>query len=264
MRDIVCLTAFGRRAEWLGLACPYATILSPAQLFYMLEIDRSTRFKNLLITTILLVVVLFVIYFNSTSKLLNIFSLPSSLYESLFKINVDTKEVTQEVLSAQEVSVFSEISKPIYGFPKEIRIDSLGISANIISVGVDVSGHLETPKKWDEVGWYSKGSNPSEKGNLLLNAHYDDNYGNPAAFYRLKNIKTGDKVSVLDSYGRVFDYKVTNVFYVSIDDPDRTRVFEPYKEDTAVMTLITCGGVWSSTAGTYDKRLVVNAELIQE
>lgn len=56
-----------------------------------------------------------------------------------------------------------------------------------------------------------KGSKPS-KGNLLLNAHYDDNYGNPAVFWKLKNIKVGDKVSVLDSYGRVYDYKVTNIF----------------------------------------------------
>lgn len=263
MRDIVCLTAFGRRAEWLGLACPYATILSPAQLFFMLEIDRSTRFKSLLILTIFLVVVLFLLYFNSTSKILNIFSLPS-LYESFFKKNSEIKEVTQEVLSAQEVSVFSEISKPVYGLPKEVIIKSLGISANVISVGVDVSGHLETPKNWDEVGWYSKGSKPSEIGNLLLSAHYDDNYGNPAVFWKLKNIKTGDKVSVLDSYGRIYDYKVTNVFYISINDPDRTGVFEPYKKDAAVMTMITCGGVWSTTAGTYDKRLVVNAELIQD
>ena len=85
MRDIVCLTAFGRRAEWLGLACPYATILSPAQLFYMLEIDRSTRIKNLLILTTLLVVALVVLYLNSTPRLLNMFLSPSSLYEYVFK-----------------------------------------------------------------------------------------------------------------------------------------------------------------------------------
>lgn len=247
----------------MGLACPYATILSPAQLFYMLEIDRSAHFKNLLILTVFLVVVLFILYFTPTPKLLNIFSYPSLLFEKVFKKNNENSQITQEVLSAQEVSVFSEISKPVYGVPKKVSIESLGISANVIPVGVDASGRLETPKKWDEVGWYSKGSKPSEKGNLLLNAHYDDNYGNPAVFWKLKNIKVGDKVSVLDSYGRVYDYKVTNIFYIGIDDSDRTRVFEPYKEDTAVMTMITCGGVWSGTAGTYDKRLVVNAELIQ-
>ena len=264
MRDIVCLTAFGRRAEWLGSACPYATILSPAQLFCMLEIDRSTRFKNLLVITVLLVVMLFLLYSNSTTKSLKVSPLRSSLYENIFKKNGKSEEAAQEVLSAQEASVFSEASKPIYGLPKEIRITSLGISANITSVGVDVSGHLEAPKEWNEVGWYSKGSRPSEKGNLLFSAHYDDNYGNPAVFYKLKNIKTGDKVSVTDSYGRVYNYKVTDIYYISVNDPDRTRVFEPYKEDTAVMTMITCGGVWSATAGTYDKRLVVNAELIQD
>lgn len=56
------------------------------------------------------------------------------------------------MLSAQEVSVFSEISKPVYGVPKKVSVESLGISANVIPVGVDASGRLETPKKWDEVG----------------------------------------------------------------------------------------------------------------
>lgn len=170
---------------------------------------------------------------------------------------------SSDILSAQSPSVFQEISKPIYGTPKRVFIDSVGIKSDVIPVGVDKEGFLETPKNWNEIGWYKKGSKPSELGNLLIDGHYDDNYGRPAAFWNLKNINIGDKVSVLDSYSRTFDYKVTKVYYIDINDPERAGVFEPYEEGKALMTLITCGGVWSPADGTYSKRLVVTAELIQ-
>lgn len=226
----------------------------------MLQVDQSTRFKNMLVITVFMVILLFLLYFSPSQNIFGIKINPLTFFKSS-KENVVVKE---EVLSEQTPSIFADISKPIYGSPKKIMIESIGVTADVVSLGVDKDGYLETPKNWNEVGWYSRGAKPSEKGNFLINAHYDDNSGNPAAFYRLKNINVGDKVSVLDSYDRTFNYKVSNVYYVDIADPERTRVFEPFKEDASVMTMITCGGVWSQKDGTYNKRLVVNAELIQE
>ena len=226
----------------------------------MLQVDQSTRFKNMLVITVFMVIVLFLLYFSSFPNIFGIKINPFTFLKSS-KESVVSKE---EVLSEQAPSIFADISQPIYGYPKKIIIDSIGISANVVSLGVDKDGYLETPKNWNEVGWYSRGAKPSEKGNFLINAHFDDSSGNPAVFYRLKKIIVGDKVSVLDSYGRTFNYKVSSVYYVDIADPERTKVFEPFKEDAAVMTMITCGGVWSVKDGTYNKRLVVNAELIQE
>lgn len=226
----------------------------------MLEVNQSTRFKNMLVITVFMVIALFILYFSSSPSIFGIKINPLTFFKSS-KENVVIKE---EVLSEQTPSIFADISKPIYGYPKKIIINSIGVSADVVSLGVDKDGYLETPKNWNEVGWYSKGAKPSEKGNFLINAHYDDSSGKPAIFYRLKNLNVGDKVSVLDSYGRTFDYKVSNIYYVDIADPERTKVFEPFKDDASVMTMITCGGVWSEKDGTYNERLVVNAELIQE
>ena len=226
----------------------------------MLQVDQSTRFKNMLVITVIMVIVLFLLYFSSFP---NIFGIKINPFTFL-KSSKESTVLKEEVLSEQIPSIFADISEPIYSSPKKIIIDSIGVSANVVSLGVDKNGYLETPKNWNEIGWYSKGAKPSEKGNFLINAHYDDSSGNPAAFYRLKNINVGDKVSVIDSYDRTFNYKVSNVYYVDIADPERTKVFEPFKEDASVMTMITCGGVWSVKDGTYNKRLVVNAELIQE
>jgi len=162
---------------------------------------------------------------------------------------------------AEKYSVFAEQLHPIYGAPKKLIIETLNIKVPIEPVGVDTSGYLETPRDWNTAGWYEKGARPAENGNILINAHYDNNLGNPAAFYRLKNINLGDKVSVLDSYGKEYTYIVVSTYYINVDDPNRLKVFENNKKDKSAMTLITCGGVW--IGGTYNKRFVVNAELIQ-
>jgi len=210
----------------------------------------------MLIMTAFIVLLFGALYFISYPDFFGI-NIPSLKSLQTSKVN------TSEVLSVQAPSVFEEALKPIYGFPVKIKIESVGIEADIVSVSVDTEGFLETPEKWNEAGWYVKGAKPSEIGNFLVNAHYDDTSGRPAAFWNLKNINIGDKVSVLDSYNRTFDYVVTKVYYVDVNDPERSNVFKPYMEDKSLMTLITCGGVWSVADGTYSKRLVVNAELIQ-
>ncbi len=219
----------------------------------MIQVDQSTRFKNMIFMTALVVVVFAVIYFLSYP---NFFGLDLSL----FKKDIENTQGT--VLSIEEHSVFKEMSKPIYGFPKRIKIESIGVNADVVKVGVDGDGHLEAPGDWNVVGWYKGGARPSEEGNLLLNAHYDDNQGQPAVFWKLKNIEVGDKVSILDNYGRWFNYRVIDVYYVDINDPDRIKIFDSGENGNSIMTLITCGGVWSVQSGTYDKRMVVNAELI--
>ena len=95
---------------------------------------------------------------------------------------------------------------------------------------------------------------------VIIDGHYDTNTGAPAAFWPLKNIGVNDKVILKDKLNRNFTYEVTNAFYVDIDDPNRLQVFE--ESDNPTLTLITCGGIWDYSSGTYNKRLVVKAKLV--
>jgi LPXTG-site transpeptidase (sortase) family protein len=226
----------------------------------MLQIEQSVRFKKMLIMTFILVLLMGALYFLSYPSF---FGIDFSYLKSFNKNQKNDREVLS-VQVQEEDSVFEKPMEPIYSFPERIVVETLGIDVEIVSVGVDADGYLEAPKDWDKAGWYKRSAKPGEIGGILINAHYDDNYGRPAAFWKLKNINVGDKVSVLDTYGRSFDYKVVDVYHLSISDPNRVAVFEPFKDGASVMTLITCGGFWSHSHGTYDKRLVVNAELIQE
>lgn len=189
-------------------------------------------------------------------------SLFSGVVGAFYLIDKNSNQKNTQEVNEYEYSVFGKDLQPVYGSPKKIFIESLGIKVDIVSVGVDSDGYLETPENWKEVGWYRKSSRPAEKGNLILNGHYDDNTGSPAAFWQLKNIKLDDKVTVLDSYGKSYDYRVVDFYYIEVDDPERLKVFESKDSDKSAMTLITCGGVWISGEGTYNKRLVVSAELM--
>lgn len=162
----------------------------------------------------------------------------------------------------EQESVFEESVEPIYLPPSKISIKERNITAKVIEVGVADDGSLVTPKNWNEAGWYEKGAKPGEKGNVIINAHFDDNYGRPAAFYQLKNATVGDTVLLEDSLGRLYAYQIVDSFLVDINDPERLKVLEE-SDDKSEMTLITCGGVWLPGVSTYDKRLVVKAELIE-
>lgn len=178
-------------------------------------------------------------------------------------VNLITNKPEVVLGAGDQLSVFQSALHPIYGTPKRIVINSLTLKIDVISVGVDLSGYIETPKDWNVAGWYSESTRPGETGNMLIDGHYDDNYGRPAAFWKLKNLKTGDRVSILDSFGRSYDYSVVDSYYVDINDPERMKVIEGPK-DTPALTLITCGGVWMPGEHTYNKRLVISAELVQD
>lgn len=159
------------------------------------------------------------------------------------------------------ISIFKDKLEPIYGNPTRLYVPEFNIDSQIIEVGIDEKGMLEAPTSWYQLGWYDKSARTGQNGNTVIYGHYDDNHGRPASFWNLKNLKSGDKVYLVDSYSRVYTYEVTEVFFLDITDPSRLEVLES-EEGKASLTLITCGGVWVSNRSTYDKRLVVKAERV--
>jgi len=167
-----------------------------------------------------------------------------------------TGQVQLENVSSENASAFKVASQPLYLFPEKISF--LQNTLRVEKIGVEGDGSLAVPGTWYTAGWYEKGAKAGEPGNVVIDGHYDTNTGAPGAFWELKDLQVGDKVSLTDRLGRVFWYTVSNKFLVSINDPERSRIFESGKEK--ILTLITCGGVWDSGSGTYNKRLVVTAD----
>lgn len=186
-----------------------------------------------------------------------------SIYLAVLYRSTSAAEVAREdiVLGVEKQSVFIEIEKPTFA-PSRVVIPVINIDALLVKVNLSEDGALEAPQDWNVGGWYSDSSKAGEKGNIVIDGHYDTNTGAPAAFWSLKNVKTGDIVTLVDEMGRSFSYEVSEVFYIDIDDPNRLQIFDE-NSDLSHVTLITCGGVWLPGHFTYSKRLVVKANIIE-
>jgi sortase A len=94
-----------------------------------------------------------------------------------------------------------------------------------------------------------------EEANVYLAGHRlgypnTDSY---LAFYDLDKLQDGDRITVTDSEGRKYDYRVTKEFVV---DPTDVYVTEPI-EGKNIVTLQAC------TLPDYSRRLIVQGELVE-
>lgn len=171
------------------------------------------------------------------------------------------KESAEDASTSTEAakSLFEAQTAPIYTSPTRLLFSKYNMDIPLIALGVDSVGQLEAPKHSNEGGWYYKSAKAGEEGNVLINAHYDDNQGRPAAFYNLKSVKVNDTVILVDSYDRQFPYRVTEIYYIGIYDED--RIEKLLESEGASLTLVTCGGFWLPGEGTYNQRLIVKATL---
>ncbi len=170
-------------------------------------------------------------------------------YYNQFRIARSVRTNDMGSIKVVTPSVFKTVSKPIYLLPKTLTFKEKTL--RVEEVGVEEGGVLGVPSSWYTAGWYKDGAKAGEEGNVVIDGHYDTNTGAPGAFWQLKDLQVGDKVSLTDSLGRSFVYKVTEKLSISIIDPERAK--------DKMLTLITCGGVWDYASGTYNKRLVIKA-----
>lgn len=227
-------------------------------------LERNKRITVLLSMLLVSVATLFFFYIYKNPPInIRIPNLSWISNKSASDVGSNIVGTSMEAAPEEKFSAFSAFSKPIYVDPVRLYTENRGIDLDLIEVGVEEDGKLENPDDWDVGGWYYKSAHPGEIGNIIINAHYDNNYGAPAAFWQLKNVVINDRVFLVDSLNKIHEYKVTKTFYVDINDPERLTIFEDVT-DKSELTLITCGGVWDVRIGTYNKRLVVKADYVED
>ena len=116
------------------------------------------------------------------------------------------------------------------------------------------------PHRWEEAGWYAGegGTRPGDPGSAVLLGHVDSTAG-PAVFYRLRELRPGDRVEVVRADGSTVRFAV-----------DRTEQYPKtrfptddvyYPTLTPALRLVTCGGSFDATAGHYRSNVIVFATL---
>lgn len=140
--------------------------------------------------------------------------------------------------------------------PARVAIPRIDLDAPLIDLGLAADGGMEVPADFDDVGWYTPGGRPGGHGPTVIAGHVDSATGS-AIFMRLRELDIGDTVSVTDTNGTVHTYRVTEVADYAKTAFPTVRVFGATTADE--LRLITCGGEFDSSVGSYEDNRVVFA-----
>ena len=141
-------------------------------------------------------------------------------------------------------------------------VDRAGIDARVVVKGIDSDGIMETPDNAFDTAWYDFSAHPGFGGNAVFSGHVDYIHVGQAVFWNLQYLEPGDLIQVRLTDGMVYKYAVSSKLLYESDDAPVQEIVGPTPKES--VTLITCGGTFSSATHQYDKRLVVRAERIEE
>ncbi len=142
--------------------------------------------------------------------------------------------------------------------PTRLTIDALGIDAPVGGYGVDENGLMDIPDNVTEIAWYEHGPRPGDDGSAVLAAHVDLRASGRGLFFELDRLSPGDGIVVtFDDDSTMMFEVVARAIYLK-DELPLAAIFS--RSGPPTLTLVTCGGVFSETARSYDSNVVVYAE----
>lgn len=140
--------------------------------------------------------------------------------------------------------------------PVRLRIAAIRVDVPLVPLGLDRSGALEAPKRFDVGGWWSGGTRPGDRGPAVIAGHVDSKTG-PAAFFELGRLRKGDKVVVQRADGTSVRFTVQGSGRYPKDRFPTKQVYGPTSR--ATLRLITCSGDFNHSTGHYLDNTVVYA-----
>lgn len=148
--------------------------------------------------------------------------------------------------------------------PEPVRPTGLSIPAievdesTIVPLNVLPSGQLAAPADFARIGWYVGGVAPGDPGVAVLAGHVDSRAG-PAVFFRLRELKPGDQITVRRSDTSTVDFSVDAVRRYAKSAFPTEEVYGP--APGASLRLITCGGSFDAARRSYRDNIVVFASM---
>ena len=146
--------------------------------------------------------------------------------------------------------------------PVSMDIPSINVHSTIQHLGQADDGTLETPAPgphYNEAAWYKYSPTPGSLGPAVLLGHVDSAAEGPSVFFRLGELRPGNRVSVTRADGSVARFIVDEVHRYAKDDFPTKRVYGDI--DNAGLRILTCGGEFDEALGHYEDNIVVYATL---
>jgi LPXTG-site transpeptidase (sortase) family protein len=139
--------------------------------------------------------------------------------------------------------------------PRSLAIPALDLEAPLMKLGLTGEGEVELPpyEKPSTAGWFKHSAVPGDEGASVIIGHVDTKTA-PAVFYRLRQLRKGQKIRVERSDGKVAEYRVDSVEQVHKDRFPARRV---YVDEG--LRLVTCGGAFDWSDREYRDNIIVYA-----
>jgi LPXTG-site transpeptidase (sortase) family protein len=152
--------------------------------------------------------------------------------------------------------VADELS-PQFAEPASVSIPAVNLFAKLQPLHVDAKGRL-VPPDHGIAGWYAAGPEPGEQGPAVIAGHLDSKVG-PDTFFRLGQVRPGQRIRVGLTDGTKLAFRVTEIKQFSKDNFPTKRVYGATNKPE--LRMITCAGDYDHAAGHYKDNLVVFADL---
>jgi Sortase domain len=143
--------------------------------------------------------------------------------------------------------------------PISISIPSIRVRAQISKLGMSSHHTLQTPplSRPRVAWWYDRGPAPGQPGAAVIVGHVDAASVGPAVFYKLGELRPGDRIVVTLADHRTARFVVTSADLYSKSAFPADTVYGPTAWPT--LRLVTCGGVFDHQTGHYLSNTVIFA-----
>jgi sortase family protein len=144
--------------------------------------------------------------------------------------------------------------------PVAIDIPSIGVHSSLLYLGVNSDSSIQVPSgdSYDEAGWYKYSPTPGSIGPAVILGHVSG-AGGASVFYRLGDLRPGNRVTVTRRDGSVAVFEITGVRHYPKDRFPTELVYG--NTDKAALRLITCGGSFNFSTGHYVDNVIAFALL---
>jgi sortase (surface protein transpeptidase) len=146
-----------------------------------------------------------------------------------------------------------------YSPPVNLRIPAIGVDSRLVDLGLDETGAMETPEPVEIAGWFAPSPPPGVPGSTILVGHVTWNQV-PTVFFRLADLRPGDRVDVRRADGVRTVFEVTRLGTFPKDGFPTAQVFDHPRRSE--LRLITCGGRYDATNHRYLSNVIVWARIV--
>jgi Sortase domain len=142
--------------------------------------------------------------------------------------------------------------------PLWLSVPAIGMRTRLVDLGLNPNGTLQVPTSTTVAGWFTGSPRPGAVGPAVIAGHVDSRSG-PAIFFWLRTLRPGDRIYVGRADGTLAVFTVTSVRMYRKDEFPTAAVYGSVPDPE--LRLITCGGIFDPSLGSYLSNVVVFARL---